>query len=794
MSASVRVLVLLVLAVFLAAGTWWLRSRGEAPPPPSAEPPVPASPTPSSARLGTPRTAPAVVPAAPDEVTAETPGARLRVHVLDEARGTDVEGAEVTVVQARTAEIFRTDGRGSVTVPGLSAGPASVAVRRGGYVRVDVETVLAAGETTTLETRLPKGVAVEGTVLDASSGSPIHHARVLVVPGGTVDGAMEMSFGTPFGSAVTDAYGRFRVEDVEAGVLVTVRARAAGYGEGYSSVRLGRKETAGPPVEVRLSPAGSVSGTVRYPDGRPAPGAQVYVIPANAPAFLLANPGATSMSGGHVFRALVGEADERGAFTVDGLDLDAVYSLLAVLEGTGRSPVATGVTTTAEAPRVRVDLLLEQAAKLTVRVWSPDGAPQREGSVTLFGAGFPIQLELREPGVFSAAVPPPGAYTLRVRCPGTVVQEMPVEIEASTSREIEVRLDRGLALAGVLVDDRGRPVPGQEIFVDRPWQEAGEHPPSGGRTTTDDEGRFRIAGLRAGPHSLGLVLARLVVPDGLRLDPPTEDLRVTVWRKAAVRVRLLVPAGTTPPEEVGIRVGRREGGGYGVSGHKLRWSGGDLVFRDLAPGESRVHFQAPGLLEVVRDLTLEPGETADLGTLSMEAGFDVEGYVVDRAGQPVAGAQVSAGEIWTALHRQVATEDDGRFVLRTLARGGNEIEITAGGFVPRTATLTAPSTGAPPTFTLDRGCALTVRVVDADGKPAPGVRLRWTRSADAADAADAENEAEVGDTDHRGILEIRLAEGTWELEALDAEYAPLLSQVVEVTEGGARRIGLTLPR
>ena len=137
----------------------------------------------------------------------------------------------------------------------------------------------------------------------------------------------------------------------------------------------------------------------------------------------------------------------------------------------------------------------------------------------------------------------------------------------------------------------------------------------------------------------------------------------------------------------------------------------------------------------------------------------------------------------------ITTDENGNFVVPHFPRGRTDFTVSAVGFVPTTATLESPASG-PVVVTLRRGARLTVRVLDAEGAPAVGTRVRWTRPGGGVGDADSE------ETGPGGIVEFRLPAGRCAVALLDERWNPVAdaAKEVELVEGGASIVELRLPR
>lgn len=136
-----------------------------------------------------------------------------------------------------------------------------------------------------------------------------------------------------------------------------------------------------------------------------------------------------------------------------------------------------------------------------------------------------------------------------------------------------------------------------------------------------------------------------------------------------------------------------------------------------------------------------PGGDATEALIELAPGLAVEGFVVERGGGPIAGAEVEARRTWTsstgsgggseALGR-VVCDAAGRFRIGDLAPGTLDLEASAPGFPPRVlrgVELTAEAgTVDVGEVILDPALRLEGRVRDPDGRPLAGARVTVRRT------------------------------------------------------------------
>jgi hypothetical protein len=220
-----------------------------------------------------------------------------------------------------------------------------------------------------------------------------------------------------------------------------------------------------------------------------------------------------------------------------------------------------------------------ESGELNFHVLDPEGREVEEATV-----GFTSRADqrhrtdriLRAPQTrWSLA---PGTYRGLVTAPGFGEKPFAAEVSPGATTTVRLSLDRGLALAGVLVDDLRKPIAGARVFA-----RSGSNPI---RVRTDDEGRFAIGGLQALAYDLRsepdgcdeAVLSGVVAPRaGLVLMAP---------RRGAVTALLRVPTGFPIPERVTVfRPASR--GSSEMHASSRPWNDGRFELEGVPTGSAR---------------------------------------------------------------------------------------------------------------------------------------------------------------------------------------------------------------
>jgi RNA polymerase sigma factor (sigma-70 family) len=637
----------------------------------------------------------------------------LHFVVRDAETGDPIAGVALDSLVTRRGVVLRSralsdaDGRAAIADPGLpdywdltrlrfSKRGWEPAVRDGAWIHLHRGTAERPAE---IDLRPGEDLVVE--VADASTGEPAAGAHVTGWSGR--DGGMPFGAGSSrasigmasLGDAITGDDGIATLPAATPNEPACVVARADGkFGLACSTAR---PRT----CRVTLSPTRVVRGQVVDENGEPVAGARVETTmlsllgdddhPPGSP--LPTIPSAAE-------EELSTRTDANGRFVFESLPRlsDCPFSITASI-----ARRAGAVRLESAASEVDVTIRLSPAEpSFDVRVRDDSGSPV-EGALVRFALLYPgDRTDANGVARLDRSLPPASfPRTLVVEAPGFAASRTAIAHYPDSGVPLDVTLERENALEGTVVDDRERPA-NAHVRVVSMDMDPSQIPSIGlddarllGECEANDDGRFRVDGLSAGPwrvqawqiRTYDSVFslpseARASEPVVLRLASPdrptgTSRLEGAVFDGSGRRVTRYW---------IRLRQEKRL-----IAAHTAAWH---FVFDDVPSGDYSVEITLPDASETTRTpITVREGEDqlglrfalaewATLaGRLSAEAGVDLADVEVEAID---AEHGFSRGAARTDAHGVFAISKlpAGEYVLRASARGDamSSVQVCDGRF------------------------------------------------------------------------------------------------------------------
>ncbi len=562
----------LLLAVVFAVAVWLRLSRQPAPieqrePPPPVEAASPRSE--ASDVSGSP------VPLLPKVDLQRDPELRagaLCGRVISAATAAPIAGAEVTFGSAHGAVSVRTDGQGAFCYAPEHPGTYQVAaVTAAGFAPFGPEW----GKSPLSATSVP-GVRV-GELLIALIPSAALTVTVQNEEGAPTAGATvrllsvradEVSLFPGREGFTTDARGEARVQASAGAVLEAWHSKQ---GRGMAEVDAEALRAGALRISLlaarAAAPLASLAGKVLDAQGGPASGALVW-----------------ARSAGRVYPRVYGAeegyrtlADEEGRFAFEALE-PGTYDVSAHQQGA--SPARDYDV---PVPGPALTLRLSAGARLYGQVTDARGAPVVGFALSLQWQKGPLErLDVHEStvasptGEYEVQGVAPGAYVLHVGSAAFAPHAQPVDVAPGAKEvQVNVRLQEGATLSGVVVSSDGRPLAGAEVTVEVGTLRSALTPEFDAVTGAD--GQFTLRGLPP-------------TPVAVRASAPDHNARLVAGVLAGAPLRLeltrIAPDAGRRLEMVGIGAVLKGRGDALVVGQVI--PGGGAERAGLVPGDEVV--------------------------------------------------------------------------------------------------------------------------------------------------------------------------------------------------------------
>lgn len=433
----------------------------------------------------------------------------------------------------------------------------------------------------------------------------------------------------------TNAEGKATIKPVRPG-WIPVEASADGYASSMAITTIGSGGAVGN-IKLTLKKGVAISGKVVDEQGQPIAKARITVAPG--------------MWGWSEHRAKT-TSDEKGEFTLVALPEGS--HILASVDGE-HTPSRSAPVTVGSQPVSGITITMKAGASLAGIVVDADGKPVPAAAVRVAGKGADMwwRQQMRQ-----TTTDAEGKFALRglARSPMQVRAESDAFASKVTDvdltdradvRDVKLVLDVSGRIAGVVVDDKGVPVPEVQVnalpdFLSSDGNTEGMALTGMSSATTDGSGAFTVTGLADGAYKVWGARSTDAWQEwgqnGVAAKTGDTNVRIVLPSPGEIKGTLALESGTTAPYPATVHVGTKPPTPVDKDGN--------FLVRDVPPGSIDVAFQGSGFAQMVkRDVKVEPGKTTDLGKIVVSRGRRLTGKVVDKNGAPVAGAKVKFGDM-----------------------------------------------------------------------------------------------------------------------------------------------------
>jgi len=490
---------------------------------------------------------------------------------------------------------------------------------------------------------VPKATQTQALAIAATSSRNDEGTRrsmeILVVNAKTQqpEPGVTIKYGThPHKTGMTDKNGRFIFTEEAKNLIFLILTQKPGF-VGLQAVW--DNASAETPVEiprqytVNLEPGSTIGDIVKDEQGRPVSGATIGKA--------ISTTGGRRNGEADVYHTGdVAKSDAAGIWRYDltPAHLDAVWISVAhpdFAEAIDEMPLFSGSREIGQLQARSHVLILKKGVSIAGKILDQAGRPVEQAEVALYGSRLAKASKTDAQGSFKLDHLMPGYNRLTVKARGYVRATKRVATTAGMA-PVEIRLDAGRTLSGLILDESKRPVPDVRVWMETESSDSGPSP----WAASDKDGRFHIDGIPA--FEVSLRVLRQGMAPFIRRILPTENEITVVTKHELLHVSGNVTDAATgqplPAFNVVLR-GPVNGRHAAKGGHFEQTLDKPEIpfFRPLQIGVEATGYETSGLRNV-------PTEKTEINIdFQLTKSPMITGVVRAPDGGPIAGAQVGLG-------------------------------------------------------------------------------------------------------------------------------------------------------
>jgi uncharacterized GH25 family protein len=654
---------------------------------------------------------------------------RAKVSVDFMARTSSAELNRLLSEQGRSVLSTTTNSKGEfeILLPPQERGITLLASMLGyARARVGPLTLETARVRMGIVLRLSPGLAATGRVVN-EKGEPIKDALVRAHNSLETSELDEME-----PRATSGLEGKFVLRGLEKGVYKLKVTHAGHATKVVSKVEIA-PETTNTLADVVLEPNEEIKGRVAEADGQPISGAKVSAFAGEL----------------NTAEAI---SDEKGAFFLSGFARGSRVHLTATSSG------HASATKTVSAPNQDVAIVLLRRGTLRGRVEEAQSLTPIRSFAMRIGLGSTSKTFLQDDGNFEWNELPPGRWSFTVSAPGYQTLEMSdVEIRPGESTEVVFALERGVELAGRVVDAQsGAGVPNVSVnYTDASMDRSPEwyfySMPIAQKT--DADGRFKFDTL---PRAKITLIARAPqYAEARQTVVAGEDrfIEIKLSRGSFISGRVVASDTITPAAGAAVSLLNKAD----MTAVTIPADGnGNFYFGDVTPGQYRVSAESKSGQTNSQEVLLRENEQLKDVVLVVKSGATIRGKVSGLRPDESKIVQIIVQASDDFL-RNTSTLVDGTYVVRGVPAGPVRVTAqTSRRAISRSSEIPESSAEISVDIKFANAGRLSGRITRA-GKPVPNETIKaWSRDVEAITGS--------GQTDANGFYVIDgLSENTYEI-------------------------------
>jgi len=378
-------------------------------------------------------------------------------------------------------------------------------------------------------------------------------------------------------------------------------------------------------------------------------------------------------------------------------------------------------------------------------------------------------------------VPAPSVQSVAPSVTATAPRHLRETLDVEGATRLEFRLRPAGALRGRVFDPDGKPAPWAKVTA---TLECANKIGAVGRatleTTTGEDGTYELDELQL-DRTWRVVASKPGCADSLPADDVVVDAAThDVVRDFALRTAARVVVRVLRPDGASVGAGARVRlvSPVGQSTEKTTDESGSCAFDQMTEGACAIGVEARGFAPTTANADVALGARREC-VVTLVAGADLAGVVIDDVGAPIAHASLVArcGRFERAAPwpHETTSDDDGTFRFEALAPGEVSLDASVAGHAAVFAVRAfAPAADARIVLPRDGGVAFRLRAPGGAKVPSACNVTAWPK------AAEHENVLHIHtySVDSSGIdVRLPLRAGTWTVTIAARDYLPVTREI-----------------
>ncbi len=339
-------------------------------------------------------------------------------------------------------------------------------------------------------------------------------------------------------------------------------------------------------------------------------------------------------------------------------------------------------------------------------------------------------------GSFTFSDLAPVEYRARVKSANFAPAETSIKV-GDDINYLELKLDKGIDIAGKLVDAENKALAGISVTTDK-----------GQSAISEQDGSFIIRSASKETGSISVKSKEYTVDKAVPVNISSGTCK-TIEIKAVKKGSLIVKfqfedKSLSPPQRVLVKSVSKTQNSYSSATQYASVANAETEAIILPPGRHSIRLSGQNVPNDSFDVEIEEGKQT-IRTLDCVRTCSMSGIVCDEEGKPISGTKIQLKKTgkekskssYSIDHRHLfiqTADSSGKFEIKDLSPGDYKITFANDKYVKTTQKVTIKDTPmGETTVVLKKGLKISGMVLEADGKPASGLSVSLSEDRSGSD-------------------------------------------------------------